>query len=383
MWVSGLRLTDYRSYESADITLGPGITAFVGQNGQGKTNLVEAIAYASVLGSHRVSSDAPLVREGADRAIVGVTVNRDDRSVLIELEINPGKANRARVNRAAATRARDILGILTTVVFAPEDLALAKGDPSDRRRFLDELMIQRTPRLQGVKSDYERILKQRNALLKSGQSSRRAPQEYFTSTLEVWDEQLVEAGSQLIDARLGLVRDLTEPLQEAYDLIAGGVHAASSPDVRVQYDSSVASPDEPLTSDSDVRSAFRSALERRRRDEIDRGVTLVGPHRDDLTITLGGLPAKGYASHGESWSIALGLRLAGYEVLRGEGHEPVLILDDVFAELDAARRRRLTERVAECEQVLITAAVAEDIPAELVGSRFVVTRGAVVPEVAS
>lgn len=381
MWVSTLRLEDYRSYESVSIELQPGVNAFIGQNGQGKTNLVEAIAYASVLGSHRVASDAPLVRAGTDRAVVGVTVARDDRSVLIELEINPGKANRARINRAAATRARDVLGILTTVVFAPEDLSLVKGDPSDRRRFLDDLMIQRSPRMQGVKSDYERILKQRNALLKSAQQSRRGSQDYLDSTLAVWNAQLAQNGAEIIRARLTLLENLTAPLQEAYALIAGGADASSSPDVRIRYDSTIAAPERPITDRDDVVARFTEAIERRARDELDRGVTLVGPHRDDLVIELGGLPAKGYASHGESWSIALGLRLAGYEVLTREGREPVLILDDVFAELDASRRRRLTERVAHCEQVIITAAVAEDIPVELVGSRFTVTRGHVEAEV--
>ena len=380
MWVSSLRLEDYRSYESVDLTLHPGVNAFIGQNGQGKTNLVEAIAYASVLGSHRVSSDAPLVRAGSERAIVGVTVAREDRSVLLEIEINPGKANRARINRAAATRARDVLGILTTVVFAPEDLALVKGDPSDRRRLLDDLMIQRSPRMQGVKSDYERILKQRNALLKSAQQNRRGSQDHLESTLEVWNGQLAQAGAEIIRARLSLIADLTIPLREAYSLIAGGADAVSSPDVVIRYESTIRESDEQLSLDDDLVAVFSEALKRRARDEIDRGVTLVGPHRDDLIIELGGLPAKGYASHGESWSIALGLRLAGYDVLTAEGREPVLILDDVFAELDATRRRRLTQRVAGCEQVLITAAVAEDIPAELEGSRFTVIRGHVVGE---
>lgn len=375
MWVSALRLEDYRSYESVALDLHPGVNAFIGQNGQGKTNLVEAIAYVSVLGSHRVSSDAPLVRAGTQRAVVGVNVARDDRSVLIEMEINPGKANRARINRAAATRARDVLGILTTVVFAPEDLALVKGDPSDRRRLLDELMIQRTPRMQGVKADYERILKQRNALLKSAQQKRRGSQEYLDSTLTVWNAQLAEAGAEIIAARLALIADLSEPLQEAYALIAGGPDAASSADVRINYSSTIGDSDTQLTVDMDLVNAFHAAIDDRSRDELDRGVTLVGPQRDDLVIELGGLPAKGYASHGESWSIALALRLAGYEVLTAEGREPVLILDDVFAELDSVRRRRLTERVAGCEQVLITAAVAEDIPDELMGARFTVTRG--------
>jgi len=381
VWVSELRLTDYRSYESVDIQLTPGVTAFVGQNGQGKTNLVEAIAYASLLGSHRVSSDAPLVRAGAERAIVGVSVARDDRTVLVELEINPGKANRARINRAAATRARDVLGILTTVVFAPEDLALVKGDPSDRRRLLDELMIQRSPRMQGVKGDYERILKQRNALLKSSYSARRASHDDIVRTLEVWDEQLADAAAEILHARTTLIHDLTPPLEDSYALIAGRETAASSPDVHIAYQSTAVPMGDAAEKGgspgnvTEWREAMLASIGRRRRDELDRGVTLVGPHRDEMVISLGGLPAKGYASHGESWSIALALRLAGFDVLRAEGHEPVLILDDVFAELDASRRSCLTARVATCEQVLLTAAVGEDIPRELVGTRFDVTRG--------
>lgn len=377
MWVSGLRLTDFRSYPSVEVALAKGVTTFIGANGQGKTNLVEAIAYPSVLGSHRVSSDAPLVRSEAERAILGVVVERQDRSVLIEVEINPGRANRARINRAAATRARDVLGIITTVVFAPEDLSLVKGDPSDRRRFLDDLMIQRSPRMQGVKSDYERILKQRNALLKSAQSARRASPADVTRTLEVWDEQLADAGSQILAARMAILRDLTAPLEQAYSLIAGGAEAVSAADLLVGYQPST-KVETALEPDADLwAQALLQTIELRRRDELDRGITLVGPHRDDMTLTLGGLPAKGYASHGESWSVALALRLASFDLLSADGEEPVLILDDVFAELDAARRSRLADRIRHCTQVLITAAVDADIPQELSGASFAVTRGAV------
>ena len=377
MWVAALRLTDFRSYESAEVELDTGVTTFVGQNGQGKTNLVEAIAYVSVLGSHRVATDAPLVRAGSDRAVIGVDVVRDDRRVLVEIEINPGKANRARLNRSPVPRAREVLGLLRTVVFAPEDLALVKGDPSDRRRFLDELLVQRTPRLQGVRTDYERILKQRNALLKSASAARRADPSEVARTLEVWDEQLASTGGELVAARVALLEDLRPHLQQAYALIAGGPDAVSSADATVEYLSALGT-DTESSSDREVwRERLMEGITRRRRDELDRGVTLVGPHRDDMVLSLGGLPAKGFASHGESWSIALGLRLASLDVLRDDGEEPVLILDDVFAELDAPRRRRLGERVAAGTQVLLTAAVAEDIPPELAGRRLTVTRGRV------
>lgn len=383
MWVSGLRLTDFRSYETVDLSLAAGVTTFIGSNGQGKTNLVEAIAYPSILGSHRVSGDAPLVRSGADRAILAVSVERADRTVLLELEINPGRANRARINRAAATRARDVLGLLTTVVFAPEDLSLVKGDPSDRRRFLDELMIQRSPRMQGVKADYERALKQRNALLKSAYSARRGSAEDIRRTLEVWDQRLADEGAQILAARMGILSDLTDPLSSAYTLIAGGEDAVSSTELSVTYQTSVTDQPEAVADVDEWRSAMLAAIDRRRSDELDRGITLVGPHRDDITLVLGGLPAKGYASHGESWSIALALKLASFEILTAQGDEPVLILDDVFAELDDTRRRRLAQRVRTCAQVLITAAVEADIPAELSGAVVRVTRGHATQEVIS
>lgn len=375
--MKAVRLTDFRSYEQVEVSLEQGVTTFLGPNGQGKTNLVEAIAYASILGSHRVATDAPLVRMGADRAVIGLEVIGADRSILIELEINPGRANRARINRSAPARPRDVLGLLRTVVFAPEDLALVKGEPTDRRRFIDELLVQRSPRMLGVKADYDRILKQRNALLKSAAAARRSSPHDVLRTLEVWDEQLVEAGADLVSARVALVQELQPHLSAAYDLIAGGVDAVSEADATVGYVSSLG-PDTEITTDREVwREQLKAGIERRRKEEIDRGVTLVGPQRDDLLFRLGPVPAKGFASHGESWSIALSLRLAGLEVLRADGDDPVLILDDVFAELDSARRRRLTERVAASTQVLITAAVADDVPPELIGRRLRVTKGAV------
>ena len=296
--------------------------------------------------------------------------------MLIELEINPGRANRARINRSAVPRARDVLGLLHTVVFAPEDLAMVKGDPSDRRRFVDDLLVQRSPRMLGVKGDYDRILKQRNALLKSSGVARRSGGSAMEKTLEVWDEQLAAVGGDLVAARVALIDDLRPFLSDAYALIAGGDAAVSAADVSVAYQSALGDV-EALTDRDYWRDQLLAGIERRRREELDRGITLVGPQRDDLVLGLGGMPAKGFASHGESWSIALGLRLASLEVLRADGDDPVLILDDVFAELDAPRRSRLTQRVAGCTQVLLTAAVGDDVPAELDGRRLLVTRGQV------
>lgn len=377
MYVTALGLVDFRSYQQAEVELAPGVTAFVGPNGQGKTNLVEAIHYTATLGSHRVANDAPLVRAGAARAIVRTEVRSDhERDLVIELEINPGRANRARVNRAPVPRPREVLGLLRTVLFAPEDLALVKGDPSERRRFLDELLTLRTPRMAGVRQDYDRILKQRNSLLKSASAARRQNRsggavEGQLRTLEVWDSHLARAGSELLATRLELLESLRPLVSGSYDAVARG-----KGDARLEYKSSV--PLEPgVTSREELAEVILSAVHERRSDELDRGVSLVGPHRDDMVLGLGDLPAKGYASHGESWSFALALRLASYELLRSDGGEPVLILDDVFAELDTQRRDRLAELVSPAEQVLVTAAVGADVPAELSGIRFDVGDGTV------
>ena len=377
MHVSQLSLVDFRSYAEVELPLDAGVTAFVGPNGQGKTNLVEAVGYLASLSSHRVAADAALVRSGADRAVVRARVVREDRSALLEIEVNPGRANRARINGSVLPRARDLLGVLRTVLFAPEDLALVKGDPSDRRRFLDELLVLRTPRLAGVRADYERVLKQRNALLKSSGAARRAARAgggNDLSTLEVWDSHLVAAGTELVAARLDLVRELGPLVDAAYRAVAPSSGAAE-----IAYRSSLG---DVLPGPSDraaLEAAMTAALLDVRRQELDRGISLVGPHRDDLVLTLQGLPAKGYASHGESWSFALALRLASYDLLRGDespGAEPVLVLDDVFAELDASRRHRLADLVAGAEQVLVTAAVLDDVPAALAGARIDVMAGA-------
>lgn len=386
MYVRHLQVTDFRSWSHADLALEPGPVVLIGANGQGKTNLVEAIGYVATLGSHRVSTDAPLVREGAQRAVVRAAVVNQARELLVELEITPGKANRARINRGAATRPRDVLGILRTVLFGPEDLAMVRGDPGERRRFLDELLVARAPRYAGVRSDYERVLKQRSALLKSAGAARRGGGADL-NTLEVWDGHLARHGAQLLAGRLNAVAALAPHVTSAYASVAAtGAH--STPGSRVadlRYRSSLGEslPEEygvPQGPSADVEvleNALLAELRRKRDQELERGVSLVGPHRDDLELVLGDLPAKGYASHGESWSFALALRLASYRLLSEDGAEPVLILDDVFAELDRHRRARLAELVADAEQVLVTAAVPEDVPEELTGMRFDVGEGAV------
>lgn len=380
MWVSRVGLTDFRSWESLDFAPAAGVNVLVGANGQGKTNVVEAVGYAAALASHRVATDAPLVRSGAAQAVIRMEVTRAERPALIELELNPGRANRARVNRAPVPRAREVLGLLRTVLFAPEDLALVRGDPSERRRMLDDLLVARAPRFAGVRADYDRVLKQRNALLKSAQAARRGSGPDFRA-LDVWDAHLASAGAELMAGRLALVAALGPFVAEAGADIGG----PGAPDLTIAYRSSVAvdapcgdrSEREVVSHREVLGTAILAELARRRSDELDRGVSLVGPHRDDVVISLGALGARSHASHGESWSAALALRLAAYELLRAEGEEPVLILDDVFAELDPGRRTRLARRIGSAEQVLITAAVAQDVPEVLTGACFDVANGAV------
>ena len=377
MYVSHLSLADFRSYPAAELQLEPGVTAFVGPNGQGKTNLVEAIAYLATLGSHRVAQDTPLVRMDADRAVVRGTVVSAGRSVLLEVEITPGKANRARINRSSARAAKDILGVLRTVLFAPEDLALVKGDPQARRRFIDDLLVARAPRFSGVRADYERVLKQRNALLKSAGAAMRASRGAASDlrTLDVWDAHLARTGAELLAARIELVEQLRPLVAKAYDEVAATEGGQASAAARLDYKCSLGQ-DVELTPDRELLgAALLDTTARVRRDELDRGISLVGPHRDDLVLSLGPLLAKGYASQGESWSFALALRLASYELLRSGGDDPVLLLDDVFAELDTQRRTRLAKLVGTAEQVLVTAAVAADVPESLSGARVDVMAG--------
>ncbi|MEO8827914.1 DNA replication/repair protein RecF [Lapillicoccus sp.] len=398
MHVRHLSVTDFRSYAAAELALGPGITTLVGPNGQGKTNLVEAIGYLASLASHRVATDLPLVRHGAGQAVIRAVVDRAGRETVLELELNPGRANRARLNRSPLTRPRDLLGSLRTVLFAPEDLALVKGDPSVRRTFLDDLLVQRQPRWAGVRSDYDKVLKQRNALLKSAapvlrRGARRprrvsAPDEPLDDarqsalhTLEVWNEHLADVGSQLLYARLRLLRDLRPHLATAYEAVSAGQSDARAhyrASLREEAAARVAAGEVPEI--TELRDELQATFAEVRDQEVERGVTLVGPHRDDVVLGLGELPARGYASHGESWSFALGLRLAAYRLLSNDlGEDPVLVLDDVFAELDTGRRERLAELVADCEQVLITAAVPADVPEGLrtSGTTYAVTLGEV------
>jgi DNA replication and repair protein RecF len=383
--VEHLSLTDFRNYESAELGLIPGANLFVGSNGQGKTNLVEALGYLSTLGSHRVSTDHPMIRSGRDSAIVRARLVNGEQSVLAEVQINRVGANRAQINRSAI-KTRELPRYFSSVLFAPEDLSLVRGEPSGRRRFMDELLVLRTPRMSGVLADYDRVLRQRNSLLKSARAAGARGQ---LSTLDIWDERLVAFGTEIIEARADLVDELAPEVELAYAAIAGRDHAASlarhlsilsaaSDDVDAEV------PLESIRRDrvsaEETTDAFRSALVRVRRAELERGITLAGPHRDDLILTLNELPARGYASHGESWSFALSLKLASAAVLRRESNsgDPVLILDDVFAELDESRRDRLADAVHGFEQVLITAAVGGDVPDRLAGNSIQIRAGTIV-----
>ena len=378
MFVDHLQLADFRSYTAVDVPLSAGVSTFVGANGQGKTNLVEAIEYLSTLSSHRVATDQPLVRSGAERAIIRARVQAgldDPRQLQLEVEISPGQANRARLNKSPLRRAREIVGVLRTVVFAPEDLATVKGDPSERRRFLDELIVARWPRLAGVRADYDRVLRQRNTLLKSlaGRTRFTTVGSEAAGTLEVWDAHLARAGGELLEARLRTLADVGPHISKAYADIA-----PANNDATAEYKTSIALADH--AGREELAALLVAAMAERRGEEIQRGVSLVGPHRDDIMLSLGMLPAKGYASHGESWSFALALKLGSFQLLRADGVEPVLVLDDVFAELDTTRRERLAGGVSAAEQVLVTAAVGADVPDVLHGQRFVVADGTVTPD---
>lgn len=398
MYISHLALLDFRSYAQADLEFTPGINVLVGKNGAGKTNLIEAVGYLATLSSHRVAADQALIRQGAERAMVRGKVNRGDRAQILEIEIINGKANRSRINRGAPGRAADILGILKTVVFAPEDLVLIKGDPGDRRRFLDELTLLISPRMSGVFTDYDRIVRQRSALLKSAMTARRARKTPDLSTLDIWDAKMAQTGAQIIALRQRITNALQPHVAKEY------AQVSSAPcDAKIAYRASLHSvlrPEQDTTGwcqeIPEIEQEFITALAQVRERELDRGVCLVGPHRDELHLELNGMPVKGYASHGESWSFALALRLASYRFMtQGPDHqdtsdsglaahwwtgstedtEPILILDDVFAELDGARRKALAQVAATAKQVIITAAVFADIPADLVGNTLYVGDG--------
>jgi DNA replication and repair protein RecF len=413
VYLEKLSLTDFRSYAQVDLSLEPGVTVLVGSNGIGKTNLMEAIGYLATLNSHRVSTDAPLLRFGTERAMIRAKLVRGEQATVLELEINASRANRGRINRSNPVRARDLLGICQTVLFAPEDLALVKGDPSNRRRFLDELLVSLIPRHAATRSDYDRVLKQRNALLKSGRTGK------FTAgheaTLDVWDQHMARAGAELLHARLELVERLQPHLKNAYAQLTDGSKEAAAvyrstlqdtldddgagaisgarpadgtaaetgagTDAATAAVPSVLAEDLRLLSVEQLTERYIQAFAASRRKELERGICLIGPHRDELELVLGSAPAKGYASHGETWSMCLSLRLASYYVMlddaRTGGSPPILILDDVFAELDVQRRRKLAAIVSGAEQVLVTAAVEADIPAELTGRRVKVIPGGI------
>jgi len=381
VYVRRLELSDFRSYERVAVDLEPGGNVLVGPNGVGKTNLVEALGYVATLNSHRVATDLPLVRAGAASAVIRCAIGHQGRELLVDVEIVPGRANRARLGRSPVRRARDVLGALRLVLFAPEDLEVVRGEPAERRRYLDDLLVSRLPRFAAVRADYERVLKQRNALLRTAYLARRAgrnrPGRAETgepgsdlATLDVWDAHLARHGADLLAARLDLVAALAPHVAKAYAAVAAGPAAAA---IAYRPSVQVAQPADRAT----LEAALTAALAEARPAELERGTTLVGPHRDDLTLSLGALPAKGYASHGESWSYALALRLAAYDLLRADGIEPVLVLDDVFAELDAGRRTRLADLVADADQLVVTCAVADDVPRALRGARYEVTEGGV------
>lgn len=390
MYVEYLSLTDFRSYAQLDLPLNPGITVFVGANGLGKTNIVEALCYLATMSSHRVSTDVPLIRFGAERAVVRAKLVRGQQSTSVEMEINAAKANRARINRANPVRGRDAVGICRTVLFAPEDLALVKGDPAHRRKFLDEMLTALMPRHTATRSDYDRVLKQRNALLKSGRAGKFT--DAHAATLDVWDQHMAAAGAHLLKARLDLLQLLQPHIAAAYDQLTDGSKTAG---VRYRATLSAALRDDGKATEdlpdsgealyalgtSELTEMYLAAFTAQRPKELERGISLVGPHRDDLELTLGSAPAKGYASHGETWSIALSLRLASYYVFLTDDDSvaaaPILILDDVFAELDVQRRTRLAAIVATAEQVLVTAAVEKDVPETLEGRSVTVVAGGI------
>ncbi len=373
MWVQTLHLDNFRSYKEAHVEFAPGVNVLVGSNGQGKTNIVEAIYYLATLNSHRVASENSLVKSGELSAVIRSKINQDDRALTIDIEINPGKTNRAKLNRSPVPRVRDILGIVRVIMFAPEDLALVKGDPNERRNFMDQTLIQRTPKFMGVKSDYEKVLRQRNALLKSSH------RENIDSTLHVWNEQLAQLGAEITHSRIQFIRDLTPFICTRYHLISGGEKAVSASEISLTYQSKyLTEGDLELLTHNDIKEQILGQLDLRKREEFVRGVTLVGPHRDELFIRLGVLPLKGYASHGESWSAALALRVASADVLKADGIEPILILDDVFAELDVLRRTTILELTQDAPQVFITAAVESDVPTEIGGARFHISSDSIV-----
>ena len=357
MLITNLNLTNYRSYSTLDLNLGSGITIFVGKNGEGKTNIAESILYLTFLNSHRASGNTPLVKLGANAAYIRAKVKYPEREILVELEINIDKANRAKINQNPTRSQKEIFGIVQAIYFSPEDLDIVRGDPSERRRFIDQLLTLRSPRVAAVISDYERAVKQRNSLLKTRASIQ---------ALEPWDKQVADFGGQLISLRLSGLAQLTPLFNQIYKEISNVKPA------EIIYKSSLEGISENATENSEK---IMEKLITNRSSELERGLTLTGPHRDDLLLTLGDHQVKGYASHGESWSIALSLKLATYNLLKSDGLSPILILDDVFSELDEDRREKLSQIAKTAEQTIITVAVESDLPKSLSGDRYLVKSG--------
>ena len=359
MLITNLNLTNYRSYTTLDLALDPGVSIFVGKNGEGKTNIAEAVLYLTFLSSHRASGNTPLIKLGNQSAYIRAKVKYPEREILVELEINSDKANRAKVNQNQVRSQKEIFGIVQTIYFSPEDLDIVRGDPSERRRFIDQLLTLRSPRIAGVISDYERAVKQRNSLLKTRAS---------TDALNPWDKQVAELGGELITLRMLALDELKPIFNQVYKDISDTKPA------EIVYKSSI---ENPSLNQSENSEKIMERLVNNRGAELDRGLTLTGPHRDDLLLILGDHLVKGYASHGESWSIALSLKLATYNLLKSDGLSPILILDDVFSELDEERRDRLAEIAKGADQTIITVAVENDLPKSITGTKYLVRAGAV------
>jgi DNA replication and repair protein RecF len=357
--ITNLNLNNYRSYTTLDLSLDPGVSIFVGKNGEGKTNIAEAVLYLTFLSSHRANGNTPLIKLGNQSAYIRAKVKYPEREILVELEINSDKANRAKVNQNQVRSQKEIFGIVQTIYFSPEDLDIVRGDPSERRRFIDQLLTLRSPRIAGVISDYERAVKQRNSLLKTRAS---------TDALNPWDKQVAELGGELITLRMLALDELKPIFNQVYKDISDTKPA------EIVYKSSIENPS--LNQDENSEKIMER-LVNNRGAELDRGLTLTGPHRDDLLLILGDHLVKGYASHGESWSIALSLKLATYNLLKSDGLSPILILDDVFSELDEERRERLAEIAKGADQTIITVAVENDLPKSIIGTKYLVRAGAV------
>ena len=359
MLITNLNLNNYRSYTTLDLALDPGVSIFVGKNGEGKTNIAEAVLYLTFLSSHRASGNTPLIKLGNQSAYIRAKVKYPEREILVELEINSDKANRAKVNQNQVRSQKEIFGIVQTIYFSPEDLDIVRGDPSERRRFIDQLLTLRSPRIAGVISDYERAVKQRNSLLKTRAS---------TDALNPWDKQVAELGGELITLRMLALDELKPIFNQVYKDISDTKPA------EIVYKSSI---ENPSLNQSENSEKIMERLVNNRGAELDRGLTLTGPHRDDLLLILGDHLVKGYASHGESWSIALSLKLATYNLLKSDGLSPILILDDVFSELDEERRDRLAEIAKGADQTIITVAVENDLPKSITGTKYLVRAGVV------